>query len=77
MRLEFDKDIEVVDVFEHDISWKRYVEYYLKPNVSIRIEKTEKSYKIGRISLQITHLTVVPLTYQLNHNPFHQMQRTR
>ncbi|WP_048095722.1 hypothetical protein [Archaeoglobus fulgidus] len=46
IRVGFDKDIEVVDVFGKTLPQKRYVKYYLKPNVSIRVEKTEKSYKV-------------------------------
>ena len=46
IRIGFDKNIEVVDVFGKILPQKRYVKYYLKPNVSIRIEKTEKSYKV-------------------------------
>lgn len=45
-RVGFDKDIEVVDVFGKTLPQKRYVKYYLKPNVNIRVEKTEKSYKV-------------------------------
>jgi len=46
IRVGFDRDIEVIDVFGKTLPKKRYVRYYLKPNVSIRIEKTEKSYKV-------------------------------
>ena len=46
IRIGFNKNIEVVDVFGKTLPQKRYVKYYLKPNVSIRIEKTEKSYEI-------------------------------
>ena len=46
IRIGFNKNIEVVDVFGKILPQKRYVKYYLKPNVNIRIEKTEKSYKI-------------------------------
>jgi hypothetical protein len=46
IRVGFDKDIEVVDVFGKILPQKRYVKHYLKPNVIIRVEKTEKSYKV-------------------------------
>ncbi len=46
IRIGFNKNIEVVDFFGKKLPQKRYVKYYLKPNMSIRIEKTEKSYKV-------------------------------
>ncbi len=46
IRIGFDKDIEVVDVFGKTLPQKRYVKFYLKPNVSIHVEKTEESYKV-------------------------------
>ena len=46
IRIGFDRDIEVVDVFGKKLPQKRYVKYYLKPNVSIHVEKIEKSYRI-------------------------------
>lgn len=46
IRIGFDRDIEVVDVFGRILPQKRYVKYYIKPNVSTHVEKTEKSYKV-------------------------------